>query len=102
MKRDVTKIGKRTKKGALDDALSGAKRYFVNNYKDTEKQAGIDLLLGEESEVRLQLYPPEIISLSDVTCEESEFIQRTERYASVEYCTNYNRRLLDISSASSG
>ncbi|KAJ1422531.1 SacI homology domain-containing protein [Ochromonadaceae sp. CCMP2298] len=47
MKRDVTKNGVRTQKGAFDDAVSFATRYYLNNYKDESKQAGIDLMLGQ-------------------------------------------------------
>ena len=46
MKRDVTKTGVRTKQGAFDDAVSGAQRYFMNNYRDPVRQRGLDLLLG--------------------------------------------------------
>jgi hypothetical protein len=46
MKRDITRTGVRTNKGALDDAVSGAQRFFVNNYRDAKKQLGIDMMLG--------------------------------------------------------
>ena len=46
MKRDVTRGGRRTQRGAMDDAVAGARRYFMNNLKDSQKQLGIDLLLG--------------------------------------------------------
>lgn len=47
MKRDVTRTGHRTHKGAWDDAMAGARRYFVNNFRDKSRQRGVDLLLGE-------------------------------------------------------
>lgn len=46
MKRDVTQNGVRTQRGAVDDAMSAAQRFFVNNLRDEHKQLGIDLLLG--------------------------------------------------------
>jgi hypothetical protein len=46
MKRDITRTGVRTNKGALDDAVSGAQRFFVNNYRDAKRQLGIDMMLG--------------------------------------------------------
>ena len=46
MKRDVTRLGKRTKQGAFDDGVNSAKRYFINNYQDESRQKGIDILLG--------------------------------------------------------
>jgi hypothetical protein len=47
MKRDVTRTGHRTRKGAWDDAVAGARRYFVNNFRDSARQRGVDLLLGK-------------------------------------------------------
>jgi hypothetical protein len=46
MKRDVTRSGVRTQRGAVDDAISGARRYFANNLRDLRRQLGIDVLLG--------------------------------------------------------
>jgi len=46
LKRDVTRQGKRTNKGAFDDGMNSALRYFINNYKDAQRQKGIDLILG--------------------------------------------------------
>lgn len=46
MKRDVTQNGVRTQRGAVDDAMSAAQRFFSNNLRDQHKQVGIDLLLG--------------------------------------------------------
>lgn len=47
MKRDVTMWGRRTKRGAVDDGLTFAKRYVINNYRDERKLRGLQLLLGE-------------------------------------------------------
>ena len=58
LKRDVTRLGKRTKQGAFDDGVNSAMRYFINNYQDETRQKGIDILLGyatidgEQSKVR--------------------------------------------------
>jgi hypothetical protein len=46
MKRDVTRNGVRTQRGAVDDAMAAARRYFTNNLRDLRKQLGIDTLLG--------------------------------------------------------
>jgi hypothetical protein len=46
LKRDVTRLGKRTKQGAFDDGVNSALRYFINNYQDENRQRGIDILLG--------------------------------------------------------
>lgn len=46
MKRDVTRGGKRTQRGAVDDAVAGARRFFENNVRDSHRQLGVDLLLG--------------------------------------------------------
>ena len=46
LKRDVTRQGMRTNKGAFDDGVNSAVRYFINNYKDAQRQKGIDLIIG--------------------------------------------------------
>ena len=46
LKRDVTRLGKRTNQGAFDDGVNSAMRYFINNYQDENRQRGIDILLG--------------------------------------------------------
>lgn len=46
LKRDVTRMGKRTKRGAFDDGVNSLRRYYINNYQDIDKQVGIDALLG--------------------------------------------------------
>jgi hypothetical protein len=46
MKRDVTRTGKRTRRGMVDDAVSFAQRYVANNYRDGTNQRAIDFLLG--------------------------------------------------------
>lgn len=45
MKRDITKLGKRTNKGLIDDGYSYVKRYIMNNFLDKYKQKGIDIFL---------------------------------------------------------
>lgn len=45
MKRDVTRMGVRTKRGMLDDAVSFLRRYVANNYWDTAYQRALDLLI---------------------------------------------------------
>lgn len=47
MKTDVTRTGKRTKAGALQDARIGVTRYFKNNFFDGPRQDSFDLFLGE-------------------------------------------------------
>lgn len=46
MKTDVTRTGKRTKMGALQDARIGVTRYFRNNFFDGPRQDSFDLFLG--------------------------------------------------------
>ena len=46
LKRDVTRLGKRTHKGAFDDGFNSAMRYYINNYQDEDRQIGVDALLG--------------------------------------------------------
>ncbi|VUC37751.1 unnamed protein product [Clonostachys rosea] len=46
MKTDVTRTGKRTKMGALQDGRIGVTRYFLNNFMDGPRQDAFDLFLG--------------------------------------------------------
>jgi hypothetical protein len=46
MKTDVTRFGKRTRAGALQDARVGVTRYFLNNFMDGPRQDSYDLFLG--------------------------------------------------------
>jgi hypothetical protein len=46
MKTDVTRTGKRTKMGALQDGAIGVTRYFLNNFRDGPRQDSYDLFLG--------------------------------------------------------
>jgi len=46
LKRDFTRFGKRTKKGALDDGMNSLQRYYLNNFLDADRQEGLDLLTG--------------------------------------------------------
>lgn len=48
MKRDVTRTGKRTRRGMMDDAVSFAQRYLANNYRDSAYQRALDFFLGLE------------------------------------------------------
>ena len=48
LKRDVTRMGKRTRQGVLDDGMISAKRYFINNFKDPRYQRALDLILGKK------------------------------------------------------
>ncbi|KAG6160833.1 hypothetical protein E4U47_001003 [Claviceps purpurea] len=46
MKTDVTRTGKRTKLGALQDGRIGITRYYLNNFRDGPRQDAYDLFLG--------------------------------------------------------
>lgn len=46
MKTDVTRTGKRTKVGALQDGRISVTRYFLNNFRDGPRQDSYDLFLG--------------------------------------------------------
>lgn len=46
LKRDVTRLGKRTQQGAIDDGINSAMRYYINNYQDVRNQRGLDIALG--------------------------------------------------------
>lgn len=48
LKGDFTRMGKRTKRGALDDGMNSLQRYYLNNFLDADRQEGIDLLTGYE------------------------------------------------------
>lgn len=46
LKTDFTRIGKRTRKGAISDAIKSLTRYYRNNLKDGTRQDTYDLFLG--------------------------------------------------------
>ncbi|KAG5361478.1 Phosphoinositide phosphatase SAC1 [Yarrowia sp. C11] len=46
LKTDFTRLGKRTKQGALNDGLNSATRYIKNNFQDGIRQDSFDLFLG--------------------------------------------------------
>lgn len=47
LKTDYTRTGRRTKKGALADLSNSITRYYLNNYKDGQRQDSYDLFLGK-------------------------------------------------------
>jgi hypothetical protein len=46
LKTDFTRTGKRTTRGALQDGYNSVLRYYLNNFRDGERQDAIDLMLG--------------------------------------------------------
>jgi hypothetical protein len=46
LKRDVTRIGRRTRRGAINDGVNSIVRYYLNNRVDNEKQRGLDTVIG--------------------------------------------------------
>lgn len=46
LKRDFTRTGKRTKRGAMNDGVYSLQRYYLNNFIDADRQEGMDLLVG--------------------------------------------------------
>ncbi|KAI0198249.1 putative SAC1 protein [Astrocystis sublimbata] len=46
MKTDVTRLGKRTRQGALQDGNIAVTRYYLNNFRDGPRQDAYDLFLG--------------------------------------------------------
>ena len=46
MKTDFTRLGKRTKLGALNDLKNSMVRYIKNHYYDGARQDGFDLFHG--------------------------------------------------------
>ena len=49
LKRDVTRTGKRTNQGVLDDGFNSAMRYYLNNYRDEQIQKELDFTLGKRT-----------------------------------------------------
>eukprot|EP01116_Phalansterium_solitarium_P000215 TRINITY_DN10124_c0_g1_i1.p1 TRINITY_DN10124_c0_g1~~TRINITY_DN10124_c0_g1_i1.p1 ORF type:complete len:600 (+),score=236.81 TRINITY_DN10124_c0_g1_i1:38-1837(+) len=46
LKRDVTRTGKRTVQGIVDDGVNAVTRYYINNFRDGFRQDSMDLVLG--------------------------------------------------------
>jgi hypothetical protein len=58
LKRDVTRQGKRTGQGALEDGMNSMLRYYLNNRVDPLKQRGLDIVLGNDQGVYTPLPVP--------------------------------------------
>jgi hypothetical protein len=54
---DVTRNGKQTIQGLINDGMNSATRYYLNNMQDGNKQNGIDLLLGKYKVAKTQKSP---------------------------------------------
>ena len=48
LKGDYTRTGERNLSGLVKDGVNSASRYYLNQIRDTYKQAAIDLLIGKE------------------------------------------------------
>ena len=46
LKSGFTRYGKRDTMGLLDDGVKSGVRYYLNNFKDGEKQDAVDLITG--------------------------------------------------------
>ncbi|KAI0474054.1 putative SAC1 protein [Xylariaceae sp. FL0804] len=46
MKTDITRLGKRTRGGAMQDGNIAVSRYYLNNFRDGPRQDAYDLFLG--------------------------------------------------------
>ena len=46
LKSDVTRTGRRTYGGAVDDGLNSLRRYVGNNFYDERRQEGVEVLIG--------------------------------------------------------
>ena len=46
LKNDFTRTGKRTTRGLIDDGVNSATRYYLNNFRDGDRQDAYDLLLA--------------------------------------------------------
>lgn len=46
LKSGFTRTGKRTIGGLLDDGVKSAMRYYLNNFRDGQKQDALDLITG--------------------------------------------------------
>jgi phosphatidylinositol 4-phosphatase len=46
LKVDFTRTGKRSLRGVIDDGINSATRYYLNNFRDGDRQDAYDLLLG--------------------------------------------------------
>lgn len=47
LKRDITRFGKRKGSGILGDGITIMRRFVNSNFKDIDRQNGIDIMLGK-------------------------------------------------------
>ncbi|XP_065213793.1 phosphatidylinositide phosphatase SAC2 isoform X2 [Planococcus citri] len=50
LKGDITRTGNRKISGLMKDGMNSANRYYLNRFKDTTRQAALDIMLGNNIE----------------------------------------------------
>ncbi|CAG7829428.1 unnamed protein product [Allacma fusca] len=51
LKGDFTRTGERRLAGVMKDGMNSANRYYLNRFKDTSRQAAIDVILGVKTNI---------------------------------------------------
>lgn len=97
MKRDVTHSGVRTHRGAVDDAMAAALRYWNNNLRDVRRQHGINVLLGlAHYEDNAHLQQKENIQVNGELGNVMKDHTVLSQYAPLEYRQERVRRILSL------
>ncbi|KAL0481087.1 phosphatidylinositide phosphatase [Acrasis kona] len=82
IKADFTRTGKRTLRGLINDGINSLRRYYLNNFKDGEKQDGLNLLLG-----RVVIKDNNELSESQKTATQLRFYIGLATISALVYCS---------------
>jgi len=81
LKSDFTRTGKRQTKGVMKDGVNSLSRYYINIFKDSLRQAAIDLFYGTQGVNQTKLLEDDVI--------QQRGLWNKAQYTAIEECTAY-------------
>lgn len=81
LKSDFTRTGKRQTKGVMKDGVNSLNRYYINIFKDTLRQAAIDLFYGTMQGQNRQVLEEDVL--------QQRGLWNKAQYHAIEECTAY-------------
>jgi hypothetical protein len=81
LKSDFTRTGKRQTKGVMKDGVNSLSRYYINIFKDTLRQAAIDLFYGTHGINQTKVLEDDIL--------QQRGLWNKAQYSAIEECTAY-------------
>lgn len=81
LKSDFTRTGKRQTKGVMKDGVNSLSRYYINIFKDTLRQAAIDLFYGTHGINQTKMLEEDVL--------QQRGLWNKAQYTAIEECTAY-------------